>query len=200
MKMATKQSTHVIYIPGLGDGYDPMRRFFLGLWHYRNITTELVPMLWSVDNGFESKRQQVYEAIGRAVAQNKRVVLMGESAGGSMAVNVYAERTNDIARVVTLCGKNTHPETVALRYFRKNPAFRSSVNILNKSISMLDKKAQQHFTSIHPIYDPVVPVNETFLEHCRHVQIFAYGHLIPILLCLSIYSAIVVREVRRTTA
>lgn len=197
MRMTNYQSTHVIYIPGLGDNYDPTRRCLLGLWRYRNITTELIPMEWSVDDGFELKRQRVYTAIDRARSKNKRIVIVGESAGGSMAVNVYAARTKDIAHVVTLCGKNTHPETVSPQLYKKNPAFRDSMNSVDESIRLLSDNARRHFTSIYPLHDPVVPVHETLLAGCRQVRIFAYGHLVPILLLISLFSAVVVREIRR---
>ena len=197
MRMTSIQATHVIYIPGLGDGYDPTRKFLLGLWRYKNISVELVPMLWSQDDGFEAKQRRVSDAIDRAVALNKRVVLVGESAGGSMAVNIYAAHKNNIARVITLCGKNTHPETVSPRLYKKNPAFYDSMNAVGTSIDSLNIKARREFTSIHPIYDPVVPIRETLLDDCRQVRIFAYGHLAPILLLLSIFSPVVAREVRR---
>jgi hypothetical protein len=154
-------------------------------------------MQWSVDEPFEIKRQRVDKAIDKAVMQNRRVVLIGESAGGSMAVNTYAARTNDIARVVTLCGKNTSPQTVAPRYYRKNPAFRTSMNKLNPSIESLDSGARHRFTTIYPLYDPVVPIQETMIADCRKVRIFAVGHIISIFLCLSLFSPIVIRESRR---
>jgi hypothetical protein len=189
--------THVIYIPGLGDGYDGTRRMLLSLWRYRNISVELVQMSWAVEESFEMKRQRVYDAIDSARALNKRVVLIGESAGGSMAVNVYGARRREISRVVTLCGKNTHPETVALKLYQKNPAFRTSMNNVNESIAALDLETRQRFTSIVPLYDPVVPVHETLLADCRKVRVFAFGHLVAILLLISALSSIVVREIRR---
>ncbi len=195
--MNMSKSTHVIYIPGLGDGYDGARRFLLGLWRYRDVSVALVPMRWMVDDGFETKRQRVYDAIDKAQRQNKRIVLIGESAGGSMAVNVYASRKDEIARVVTLCGKNTHPETVSPRLYQKNPAFRASMSAISESIGLLDRESRQRFTSIHPLYDPVVPVSETFLADCRKVRIFIFGHIVPILCLLSFLSPIVIREIRR---
>lgn len=200
MRMTTRKASHVIYIPGLGDGYDRSRLFLLRLWRYRDITVELVPMLWSVDDGFEAKRQHVYDAIDRALAKNKRIILVGESAGGSMAVNVYAARSGDISKVITLCGKNTHPETVSKKLYQKHPAFRQSMNNVNASIRRLEISDRQRFTSIYPLHDPVVPVSETLLPDCRRVRVFAYGHLVPILLCLSVYSAVIIREIRRANS
>jgi hypothetical protein len=71
------------------------------------------------------------------------------------------------------------------------------MNNVNESIAALDLETRQRFTSIVPLYDPVVPVHETLLADCRKVRVFAFGHLVAILLLISALSSIVVREIRR---
>jgi hypothetical protein len=189
----TKPPVHILYLSGLGDNYDPMRLRLLRWWRYRNVTVELVPMKWH-DGTFEQKIARIDRAIDRA--KGKRVVLLGESAGGSMAVHMYARR-DDIYKVMTLCGKNTQPEKVGEHYYRNHPAFRTSMERLNDSLAQLDAEKRRRFVSIHPLYDPTVPIRETVLPGCRQVRLFAVGHLFVIFLALTIYSSIVVRAAKR---
>ncbi len=186
---------HILYISGFGDGYDHIRRKLLGWWHYKNVTIELVPMKWSDNADFDSKFARLSQAIDKV--KGKRIVLIGESAGGSMAVHMYASRPNELYKAMTICGKNTQPEKVAQHYYDKSPAFKTSMDKLNDSIGKLSDKQCSRFVSIHPIYDPVVPVNETIIPGCRTVRLWSIGHLVSIGLALTILSWKIVREAKR---
>ena len=188
-----KQPIHILYLSGLGDNLDTWRLRALKLWHYPGVTIELVPMTWR-SGTFEQKLARIDQAIDRA--NGKRVVIIGESAGGSMAVHMYARR-DDVYKVMTLCGKNTHPDGVSPHYYRNNPAFKTSMEKLNDSLAEITPEKMQNFVSIHPLYDPVVPVRETLLPGCKQVRLFAFGHLVVIALALTLYSPLVVRAARR---
>lgn len=190
-----KQSTtHILYLSGFGDKHDAKRLRALKLWRFRNATNELVPMRWEGKETFEQKIAKIDQAIDRAAG--KQIVIIGESAGGSMAVHMYARRP-ELYKVMTICGKNSHPETVGEDYYRRSPAFRTSMERLNDSIDQLSDKQRQRFVSIHPFYDSVVPVRETLLPGCKRVRLWSVGHSLTIALALTIYSPLVVRTVRR---
>jgi dienelactone hydrolase len=190
-----KQPIHILYIPGLGDKNDSFRRRALGWWKYKNITAELVPMNWSTNESYSAKFERVSAAIDSV--KDKKVVLVGESAGGSMAVNVYSARPNDIHRAMTLCGKNTHPENVSPTTYRNNPAFRPSMDATIQSVHRLTPEQKRAFVSITPLYDPTVPVAQTLLPGCRHVWLWTVGHVVPIVMGLTVLSWVIVREARR---
>lgn len=186
---------HVIYIPGFGNKFDTFRSWILDRWKYKGITMQLVPMNWE-SGAFDAKLRSLNQAID--AAKGKRIVLIGESAGGSMVVHSMADRPKDLFKVVTLCGKNSQPETVGQSYFDRSPAFKQSMQKLNQSIEQLSAKQCAEFVSIHPIYDPTVPVRETLLPGCRRVRLWVVGHQFTILLALTLYSPIVIRTLRRT--
>lgn len=185
---------HIIYVSGLGDGYDGLRRFCLRLWRYRNVTTELVSMAWADGKSYDEKYERLSKTIDDAAG--KRIVLIGESAGGSMVVNMYAARAGDLYRVVTICGKNQGMHGVSPRYYQKNPAFRESMYATEKSIASLSEPQLRAFISVTPLFDPTVPIADTLLPGCQHVKLFAAGHFIPITLALTIYSWKIVRLVK----
>lgn len=186
---------HIIYIPGFGDRYDSTRRRLLKLWHFKNVAVELVPMNWTSQELFEEKLNRIYRAID--AVEDKNVVVIGESAGGSMAVHVYAERHTELFKVMTICGKNSHPETVDSRHYSKHPAFRASMDRLNESIKKLPLEARRRFVSVHPVHDKLVPVNETMLPDCKELVLPGSGHLHVILRALTIWAPRIIREVRR---
>lgn len=191
----TQQSIHLLYLSGFGDRYDTLRRRLLGWWRFRDVTVELVPMRWESGETFEQKLARLDQAIDRA--RSKRVVLLGESAGGSMVVHLCARRPDAVYRAMTLCGKNTHPETVGEQYFARSPAFRTSMERLNDSLAALTDKQRREFVSAHPLYDPVVPVHETVLPGCRRVRLWTVGHFTAIVLGLTVLSPLLVRAARR---
>lgn len=160
------------------------------------MTVELVPMTWDAGT-FEQKLARIDRAIDRA--RGKRIVIIGESAGGSMAVHMYARRPDDLYKVMTLCGKNSHPETVNPLYFERSPAFKTSMERLNESLAQLTDQQRQRFVSIHPLYDPLVPVRETILPGCRQVRLWVVGHFPVVVLALTVLSPLVVRSARRTS-
>lgn len=187
-------ATHIIYISGFGDGYDSVRRRLLSKWRYDGVTVELLPMSWKSDETFEQKMTRIERVIDHATGT--RIVLIGESASGSMVVHAYARRSADIAKVITICGKNAQPQNVMPRYYAKYPVFRDSMDRLDESIARLDDTARRRFVSIHPLYDPVVSVRDMLLPGCREVTIWAMGHLFVIFLILTVWSGKVIREAK----
>ena len=185
---------HIIFIPGLGDRYDPLRKWLLGLWRYRDVSVEHVPMRWSDDEPYEAKIMRLEAAID--AARSKKIVLVGESAGGSIAVALYPKRSADLHRVVTVCGKNKGADTVSPYLYAQNPAFKQSMRMAEAAGSILTDEQRGRFVSIHPIYDPTVPINETILQGCREVTLWSIGHLLPIIQVLSLWSWRVIRIAR----
>lgn len=192
---STMQPVHIIYLSGFGGRYDSLRLKALRRWRFKDVSVELVPMRWEGEESFEQKLARIDQAIDGV--KDKRIVLLGESAGGSMAVHAYARRAKDLHKVMTICGKNSHPETVGENYYRRSPAFRTSMEQLPYSTSLLSAGQTQDFVSIHPLYDPVVPVRETLLASCKQIRLFAVGHLLVIALALTIFAPIVVRAAKR---
>lgn len=187
---------YIIYIPGLGDRYDPLRRFLLFFWRIFGVTVEHVPMKWYDGKSYEQKYKRVDSAIRNAQTLGYTVSVIGESAGGSMAMNVFA-RNDSIYRMISLCGVNTARSPIASSIFRKGPAFETSVSTIADSQTDVKKQKIEHVTSITALYDPTVPIGRNMIPGARHVKLWSVGHFPTIVLALSLLSFIVVREVRR---
>lgn len=186
---------YIIYIPGLGDSYDGLRRFLLFFWRIYGIKVEHVPVKWYDGKSYQEKYKRVAAAVQNAQTLGYTVSVMGESAGGSMAMNIFA-RNESIHRLISLCGVNSYKTPISPRIFERGPAFKESVSILNASQAGAIKRVQQ-ITSITALYDETVPIKSNIIPGARRVTIWSIGHLITIVLSLSILSFIPIREVRR---
>ncbi len=193
MVVTMAEPIHIIYLPGFGGKYDNLRMKMLRRWRFRNVTVEMIPIRWKRGT-FEQKIAVIDRAIDRA--NGKRIVLIGESAGGSMAIHMYARRAHDLHKVMTLCGKNTHPETVGKPYFDHSPAFKDSMDQLNQSIKKLSSEQKRRFVAIRPIYDPLIPIETMLLSNCKRVRLPVVGHLFAILMALTIFSPLLVRAAK----
>ena len=151
-------------------------------------------MKWGTGT-FEQKIARIDQAIDRA--SDKRIVLLGESAGGSMVVHTMARRGGDIHKAMTICGKNTNPQTVGQSYYDKYPTFKASMDVLNESLKKIGVRDRQKFISIHPLFDPVVPVKDTKIKGGKDVTLPVYGHFVAIGFGLTVLSPIIVRAARR---
>lgn len=185
---------HIIYVPGLGDGFDPGRRAALRAWRVWGVTTELVPMQWFDGNPYAEKERRVLDAVRRAEAEGAVVSLIGESAGGSMAINVAAQLPRPHA-LITVCGANDPAAPVAPETLAKSPAFDESLRRLRGSLPLLARPATQ---VVRAWYDPIVKPQHTRIEGVRTHRLPTVGHMTTITLCLTVLSGYVVILIKRT--
>lgn len=170
-------ATHIVYVPGLGDGYHRLRAAALGWWKVWGANVVPVKIDWYDGHDIDQKMSLIKQAIDTIPPQH-RVVLIGESAGAALALHtsVISDR---IDRVITLCGvaRPTTPISAALR--RKAPA-------LDQAVNTLPEQYEVEVHSIRAAIDGVVgPRYSSVLGARRHVVWFV-GHLPTIVLCLTI--------------
>lgn len=173
--------TYVLYIPGLGDRYDGFRRTILRGWSLWGVTARLVPVTWYDGGNLEAKLARIESAMS-AVPDDARIVLIGESAGASLALHM-ASRNMRIDRVITLCGV-AQPSTPVSSYLRRRaPA-------LDQAVKSLPIRFNIEIHSVRAAIDGVVGAKYSSTDSAiRHV-IWSVGHLTTIALCLSLYSPI----------
>lgn len=183
---------HVIYIPGLGDRYDGLRRRGLWLWGRLGLSTELVPMQWYNGNGsFEDRYQAVVVAIQASEAKGCQVVLVGESAGAAMAISVVAGYPH--VGLVTLCGVTSPATPIAPSIRLRSPAFDRAIANLDQALGKLDLG---RVDCVRASVDPVIAKSYSLVPGARHHVIWCLGHILTIAACLSLYAPYMVRLIR----
>lgn len=193
----SRPQPYIIYIPGLGDRYDIIRRSCLWTWRLYGANVQLVASEWRGDEALDVKINRIKQTVQTHVNRGRRVVLLGESAGGSLALNTYATMPETIAGVVTLCGKNTRADNVSPRLYRHNPAFRASMQQVDVAARQLTRQQRQRVTSVYPLWDAYVPRVDTLIPDCRQVKLYSVGHLTSILFGLTFGAIVLIREARR---
>ena len=185
---------YIIYVPGLGDDYDGARRLALKSWRLWGVKTELVPMSWHDGRPYDEKQQRVLEAVRRAKNKGYAVSLIGESAGGSMVINVAAQ-VPMLHRLITIGGVNNPAIQVAPHTLLKAPAFDESIRHLTYS---LPKIATSRTHVVRAWYDPIVHAKYTYINEAHNHRIYSIGHLTTIVLCLTIFSNYIVSLIKQS--
>lgn len=188
---------YIIYLPGLGDHWDTPRRFALNFWRIFGVKTELVPMQWYDGKSYDEKLDRVLTSIDAAVAAGYTVSLIGESAGGSMAANVYALRAEQLHRVVTLCGVVYPQAEVSPVIYARSPGFKTSMSKLSDSIEAITAKNSPDFRVITALHDSVVSHRQNVLHTKKPIRVWSIGHLTTIALCLTLFSPIIIRQIKK---
>lgn len=169
--------TTILYIPGLGDRYDSFRRLALRSWKLWGVDARLIPITWYDGGSMESKLKRISDVID-TLEHNARVVLIGESAGASLALHVGANDSR-VTRVVTLCGV-ARPDTPVSSYLRRRaPA-------LNEGVDGLKESYDVDIYSVRAAIDGVVGKKYSVVKGAKEHIIWSIGHLTTIALCLTI--------------
>lgn len=194
MFFAKIMKEYIIYIPGLGDHYDGLRQRSLSLWRIFGVTTKLVPMQWYDGMPLSVKRQAVQKVIDAAIDNGYRVSLVGESAGASLALAIFSS-DDRLHRLVTLCGVIDAGAAVSPRIYQRSPGFEASMSEL-ASIPMKQLDIQR-IAVITSFIDPVVNQRTNIIAGVKPLRIPSIGHFVTIALCLTIFSWVVVRQVKK---
>lgn len=181
-------STHIVYVPGLGDRYDPFRRACLRLWRLWGVSVEHVPITWYDGADFETKYRLVESAVARSKATN--TVVIGESAGATLALHVGASHP-DVSRVITLCGV-ARPNTPISGYLRRRaPA-------LNKGVDTLQESFDVDVHSVRAWMDGVVGRKYSVVDGAKEHVIWSVGHFSTIALCLTVFAPLIAAIAKKT--
>jgi hypothetical protein len=168
----------VIYFPGLGDEKtDKAQMFMLSFWKIYGLNPVYHPMIWIDKKSFSEKLESILEEVDSYIAKGDKVSLVGVSAGGSIAINVYAQRRKDIYRVACVCGKLKNPQTIRESTYSRNLAFKGSLAELEKSLPSLSNEDRRKILSLSAIRDQQVPPADTIIEGARSGKLPMTGHV-----------------------
>lgn len=186
----------IFYIPGLGDSYDDYREKALKGWSVFGVAATLVPMKWYDGGTYEERFRYASGVIAEATARPGRVTVIGESAGGSMAINLFA--ANDrIDSLVTIAGVNTTSTPVAQRTLRRGPAFATSRQYVDESLDAISDVRKRRIHTIRAWSDNVVQPKYSQVAGAYNHSLWSVGHLSTIALCLTVLAGYIVYLAKR---
>lgn len=192
-------TVHIFYIPGLGDGYDKYRIPAIKRWNQKGVVATHIPMNWRErDETYEQKLRRIQTAIRESKA--KKIVLVGESAGGSMVINETLRQLSSVDKCITICGKNVRADRVSPRLYVQNPAFRASMTAADQAVEAMDEETDgKKFTLFYSRHDAVVWLVDTKIPGAKLRKIPMVGHILSILFVLYIYKNQIIKEAQLDT-
>lgn len=181
----TKKTT-VLFIPGLGDGKVRGENLAIKLLAPWRLDGEYFPIYWHKKEDFKTRIAELSKRIAELNSEGRRVVLVGYSAGASAAINALSANKEKVSRIILICGKIQNLDKINDSYFKLNPKFGGSVELLKKSLPDLDAEQRAKVLSIRPIFDETVPVKDTIIQGAKNKRVFMVGHVPTIAYCLSL--------------
>ena len=186
----------IIYIPGLGDGYDPLRARALRLWESRDVAIELAPMQWYAGDAYERVFDGVHQLITQSQKDGYAVSLVGESAGGSMAIDIFAAHPT-VHRLVTIAGVNS-PHAPVAQYIRdKAPAFDGALRALSTSLAALSDTERTRIINFTARADSTVSPKHSHIAGAKHRTVPMIGHLTTVAYCLTLGRKRIIHSITR---
>lgn len=170
---------YLIYVPGLGDAKTTFQELAVKSWRLRGVRSETYAMRWSKGRNFDTKFKGLLDRIDTLMSEGYEVSLVGASAGGSVVMNALAARPG-LHSVIGICAvMNTSVKPHPL-YYRKNPAFKGSMELLEKSLATLKPAERHRVMSLRALVDPVVSRRSSAIRGALHARTWTMGHFVTI--------------------
>lgn len=161
-----KRQHHVIYVPGiLDDIYH--QKLAVKTWRLYGVHGHCHVMPWLGDEAYEPKMERLLARIDRYRAKGHQVSLLGASAGASAVLNAYVQRRDDITGVAYMVGKILAPETVPQKIYDANPAFKTSMLVLQDTLKKLTPADKAKIRSFYSPADTYMPHAGTIIAGVR---------------------------------
>lgn len=167
---------HVIYVPGILDDIYKIQSLAVKTWRLYGVHGHCHPIPWAGEEAWEPKFKRLLAEIDRYKAAGHEVSLVGASAGASAVLNAYAERPASIKSLIYICAKINAPETVSKKTYAKNPAFKTSLELLQKNLKKLKAEDKSRMLSLYSPADNTVPYLATVIEGVEERKLPALRH------------------------
>lgn len=181
----------IILIPGLGDQSAHLR-LITKQWKKFGLDVMVCPVGWRDGEAFTPKLNRLLKLVDGFIKDKHTVSLIGNSAGGSAVLNIFAARKNNIHRVINICGRLRTGTTKGFRSFenrtRTSPAFAQSIQMADAAEKTFTAKDRAKIMTVRPIFDELVPDDTLVVNGATNLQIPMIGHSVSIISTLTIFS------------
>ncbi|HEV2402591.1 MAG TPA: hypothetical protein VGS08_00120 [Candidatus Saccharimonadales bacterium] len=184
----THQQNHIIYVPGIHDDIYHAQGLLVKAWRLFGVRGHCQVMPWFGEQSYETKIQHLQGKIDYYKAQGHKVFLIGASAGASAVLNLYADNSGSIEGVALICPKINRPETVRRATYKANPAFRTSLSILQPNLAKLTSRDKAHIIIYYSPKDGVIPHRDSRIPGVKEYKLPAVGHGYAILYAITLGS------------
>lgn len=193
------EKIHVVIIPGLGNEIQK-HAWASDRWKKSGIIPHVFDAKWKTEeNGFNKKLDEALELVDVLIATGKKVSVIGNSAGSSLAINIFGQRKGKIHRVVVNCGRvrtKDWPWFTFNQATASSPSFRESVLRSEKIISELSVTERKKILTLRPLFDEVVPPWTVPIAGATNEITPSVEHVATIALNMTLFSGRIIKFLR----
>ncbi len=196
------KTKHVLIIPGLGDKTFLLQKITNNWTKKYNLIPHVVAFGWKNNNQtFDEGMKKLNTELNNLYTSNGKIILIGTSAGGSAAINLYIENKEKVEKVINVCGRLIKGENVkpTLEESAKNSkSFYKSVLTCEENLKKLTKEDKEKILNIAGLYDEIVPTKTTLFKGMNNKRVFSVFHATNITNTLTIYSKVLIRKLHKS--
>lgn len=172
-----------LYLNGLGDGRQQWHGKFAMRWWDKNDTPlEHFPVDWYAEPELDQLIESITQTVDELLRTAGRVAIIGSSASGSLAINVFhANRNKDIVVI------NAHGRLAKVNYSpeqgmslenraKRSSTFYQSVERAEEAILDLTDEEKRRILVLTQLTDMVVPMETMAIPGARTHRSIAFGH------------------------
>ncbi len=182
-------TNHLIIIPGLGNNIKGHILATAGFKKF-NIVPYIFDTKWRIEeNGFEEKFKRALKLVDSLASKNSKISIMGNSAGSSFAINLFANRKNQIDKIIINCGRvrdGDWPWFTFDQATKLSPSFRESVLWAQKFEKNFTNADRKKILTLRPIFDEIVPPLTVPIRGAKNEIIPLIGHSLTITLNMTL--------------
>jgi hypothetical protein len=187
---------HVIYIPGLHD-QAPMNRglakIFPPFWRSRGFNFHIVRLNWEKGKRFAPKMKLILDKIDELSKDGDKVFLIGQSAGGSAALNAFIQRRGVVKGVINSTGRLRKGEgfkpDLDLASIT-SPAFKESVILFERKEPSLTASDRKKIMTVRTMWDQLVPASTVSIKGAKNLTAPIAEHMTGGTFIMSVYSRV----------
>lgn len=165
-----------------------MQKKLLSLWDQNKVTSHVYDARWhNNEESYDQKYKRLVDFASRVnTSEQGELIVIGVSAGGSLAVRYIAEHET-VARAYLVCGKLKGSSKIGKPYQDRAPALLDSVRASESLLLNISKSSSAKITVIRPLLDGIVPLEDMLVPGSKRVRLFTIGHTISIVYVLIVY-------------
>lgn len=180
---------HALFFNGLTDGTTRKReQLAINYLAKRGIAVEHVPINWRSDEPFTHMLNRLTKITQQKLKEYDQLLLIGSSAGGSLALNVFKRVDNKNLYTITLCSR-LHDAKLAwwdwrtmerMAYIGTPKASQKFVDSVayctDKTIPTLSDQDKKRIVIVQQLADGAVPRPTMSVEGAQTHKVLAIGH------------------------
>lgn len=187
----------IIYVPGIMDDIYHAQGLAVAAWRIYGVRGHIHPMPWAGSEDYDPKFERLLSKIDKYLSSGHKVSLVGASAGASAVLNAYLERSEQISSLVYIAAKINAPETVGKTTYRENPAFKTSMELLQSNLSRLTAEDKEKMLSLYSPGDKYVPHAATIIPGVREQLLPKLKHGYAIFYSLTLGAPLIMAHAKR---